>query len=182
MKLLIYQYHDSQETWERFIYKASIGSYKAPMFLTQADFAYMSFLTKVAEAPNSMECDDYESLFESHFKKIEKPKSVEDLFIKCLDLIPIRYIGKSYSSDDHYKNIWERKDLKPTISEHELTHDSIVYLFKNWNSKHILASLETKDDTSYNSLEIVSAMIFLLLTWPNKDLIKTNPEFKEVFF
>lgn len=155
------------EDWYRFLSKAATGSAKATDILSYADMAYMVSLTGNQTAPETLDLKKYEELFKSKFPDSPPSKSVDSLIGlgSKNNWYPHRFVGKQQYLRDlaYYQDLWGKKR---NVDWEILINDAFMLCIDKWSAKHCLDCLE-ESSLDYNSLNVVSAMLYLSLTWPS---------------
>ncbi|MCF7912065.1 MAG: hypothetical protein K9M99_06030 [Candidatus Cloacimonetes bacterium] len=171
------QIEDGPESWERFIYKASRGSYKASDMLLHAEWAFMAYKTGIID---DMDEDEYAEILQAQFKDKPDCNSSEELIRilaraakielpEYIDTLPIH-------PQTFYESSWEND----SVDGYELLHDAAHYAFENWSYQEYMKLeneiLDALDN--YNSLHLTAAMILLVFTF----LPSCPGAFKNEFF
>ena len=155
------------EDWFSFLSKAAKGSAKATDILPYADMAYMVSLTGDQKAPETLDIKKYEDLFISKFPDSPPSTSVDSLIElgSQNDWYPHRFTGKQQylKEQAYYQDLWRKKrNVNWTL----LINDAFMHCIDKWSAKDCLNCLE-ESSLDYNSLNVVSAMLYLSLTWPS---------------
>ena len=161
-------YQGYTEKWSRFLYKATRGSGKATDILSYSSMAYMIDLTGNPESPLTMDLTDYQELFCSSFPSSPPFQSSQEVIAFGAEN---GWFEHSFVANQHlfhrhefYSGVWDRKLELNWI---ELVNDSVLFCLDNWTPDK---AMECSDVLvfDYNSQSIVSGMLYLSLTWPEK--------------
>lgn len=159
-------YEEDPESWDRFLYKAMMGSAKATDTLSNAHMAYMVDLTGVPKASETIELVDYQLAIHEHFGAIEKPESARQLGarIDTQDWFAIKLNGQWTTPLDHqsYAGLWARKT---TVSQRSLLSDAVRRCHSSWSADWLVQVIDDEATLQYNSVNVVAAMLLLGLTW-----------------
>lgn len=150
-------------SWERFIYKAAKGSYKASEWLSwgEAEFA----ARKIGILYEDLSLADLKhTLNKSLLPKL--PFNTLDEFLIYLSTIGLGNVtskDRPFHEHDFYTGLWGRKEVDTA----QLLHDSARFCFQNWSIATYwqLMDSETTTALQYNSQDVVSAMLFLVLSY-----------------
>lgn len=160
------QFQGNTQTWERFLYKASKGSYKASDFLQHADLAYMVALTGDLDAPNSLDLMEYADRLCVHVDSIPKPGSFDELRTVVLNArwaaVRTSLTTRPRDIDVAYRALWSRG---ASVSEQDLFHDALIRCYECWAGKWLWNTMQSESGDNYNSLNVVAAMMLFALTW-----------------
>jgi hypothetical protein len=164
------QYYDEDEPadWPGFLTKAARGSIKAEDWFQEAGLAYMVALTGDPTAPDTLDLEEYARLFRQSFP----PSPPETTFEGLMQLAvaaqwfprPVASSEQPCRRDEDYAALWKRKR---SVSEMELAHDALLHCRQQWSADDCLRCLE-ETSADYNSRTIVSGMLYLSFTWPEK--------------
>ena len=163
------QYCDYPEDWQRFLYKASKGSYKAVDILNYASNAYMIDFTNNPQSPDTLLLTEYNKDFIKQFPSKTPFRSDQEIVDYC---VKSGWVHSSFTigkvSDSHsnlYLDLWEQGK---TVDELVLFKNALTYCLNNWNGDSALACSEILD-YEFDSSLVVSGLLYLALTWPIAD-------------
>ena len=160
------QYEEKDESWTRFLYKAGRGSAKATDILSNADMSYMVTLTNDSESPSTLDLKKYHLLFRNVFPN-ECPFTTQEIIDFGVDSgwFPHGFVvtGDYRKENTVYENLWESNvELNWTV----LINDAAQHCVENWSADDAL-KLCNISNLDFNAKLVVSAMLYLSLTWPD---------------
>lgn len=160
------QNDDRPEHWPRFLEKASKGSIKAYDMLTHADMAYMVALTGDTNSPNTLLLAEYGMLVEQFIASQDRPMTPSDLLTTAVDAGWFKFNqhlrSSSFNSKAQYGSLWSRKHR---VTEGELIHDALHHCCAQWSRTWLREVVDEENELTYNSLDVVAAMLMLAATW-----------------
>lgn len=178
--------------WSFFLEKAARGSFKAPVFLSNAERALITlnqqYLRRKQSYQNLERCvretfsrfgsnewngkiqECCDELFETCLLELIPTDAPLDIFqqiCKYFDLnSPVLIIEQSAKcvDDSIYNHVWRRQ---ATVDDDEILHDSLTYCLQNWSPSEYanLRRAIKQDMFNYNSQYVTSAMLMLSATW-----------------
>ena len=156
---------DQPDDWHTFLYKASTGSIKASDTLNYANMAYMVALTGDATSPSTMHLDDYYAIVREKFPATCSISSVQQL---CDIATKNEWIRAAFPTSAapfnpsfEYVGIWGR----PPVNETALMNDAMLNCLARWSPDHYIECVQLYG-IGYDSLNVVTGMLYLSLTWP----------------
>lgn len=163
---LIPGYSEESHDWHVFLYKAAKGSSKATDILADVSAAYMVALTSDKQAPENLPLTDFRNIFVRSFMHVPRPLSAQEIcdaanengwFPFLLDCWP-----EPVNAPDAYIHLWKRGE---NVLERDLAHDAVHFCHDHWMAAEFHEFIRERSP-NYNSLQVVCAMIYLALSWP----------------
>ena len=160
------QYGDTPEDWQRFLYKATKGSYKSHEILDHAEMAYMCDLTGDSSAPETMHLERYYQMLRNRFPQEPPFGSTQQLIDYGAEhsWFPNKFAAAPMMRYDesHYLDLWDRSR---TVDWTALINDASLYCLAKW-SADCCVECGTNEQREANALKVTAAMLYLSLTWP----------------
>lgn len=162
--MIIFLLTGDYETWERFIYKAAKGSYKAKEWFGEAEVIFAERKTKIywEYVSNDLEKILIENILpELPYKTFDEFLS-HLLEIGCLEKI-ISNNNMPFNERDFYAGLWGQE----AVDTSHLMHDSALFCFHNWSISTYfqLQGRMWRSGLQYNSQDTVAAMLFIVLSY-----------------
>jgi hypothetical protein len=154
------QYADRPESWERFLYKASTGSYKAVNIMQSARFAIVAHI----EGESCIETASGEAFDQALMRTVPIISLQEwlDILYRSGHLdIPMTARTQPFHARSYYQALWRRHIA---VSSHRLLHDAAFYCSLAQQQEELthLCNRVSEEYSDYNSQDVVAAMLFLL--------------------
>jgi hypothetical protein len=149
------------ETWSRFLYKASIGSYKAPDMLTRAEMSFVA--EKTGKDIEKLMPEEIDTVLQAMIPAECPFENMDDWLQQVKDWRCLPTSAKKRETPFHpreyYKHIWSKPHR---AVESELAYDAATHCFHNWLFSEFKRLSEIEDEYAYNSHDVVAAMLFLI--------------------
>jgi len=160
------QYEGNPADWHGFLYKASIGSYKAHEILANAEMRFMIDLMDDPKAPE-VPCEDkYQESLRGAFPPAPPSSSVHALIDLGCDQnwFPHRFNGTESPRNEsvEYRGLWKRSRA---VEWSALVNDALLLCLEVWSPDHCLACMD-EDLCDYDARVLVAGMLYLAFTWP----------------
>ena len=159
-------------SWREFVYKSARGSYKAAEWLRRATRAVIveEYGPEVLDEPSF----HVERLFAAPLPRV--PPSWREFIhgLRCSEYLSPEFEPPDgyYAPRDYYEARWSKftdagspGDYPSRHDEDCLTHDAARRCFDHWSGEEFIRVVGRTESDSYNSLDVVSGMLFLVIAW-----------------
>lgn len=157
---------DRDEDLYWFLGKASFGSYKAPSMLDQVQVALVTHLV-ASEGSNAIVGETYDETLRRALPALPPYSTPQPWLDQAIhpDVLTDRVMAgpRPRHPVERYENQWEAEPA----SFSDLLHDATWFCWHHWSGDVFVSITKDvlKDHQRYNSLSLVSAMLFTIAAW-----------------
>lgn len=147
------------ESFDRFVYKASIGSYKARDMLVRTVFELGNVVG--GQALIDAQLDEFWAALSPAVLRVA-PVGAQEILDRCVEgeLLPGPMSARDspFLEASGYDDLWRRKKRVRFV---RLVHDAALHAASSWSVER-LREIDDDDLTDYNSRDVVAGMLMAL--------------------